>query len=424
VCNDRDSGYDSYAVFDGEQFVWNQPPVADAGGPYAAPEGNTVTFDASGSSDPDGDPLQYRWDFDSNGVWDTAWSTNPTAQSFYDDDHYSTATVEVSDGEEIDTDTASVEIYNVAPTAYAGGPYSGDEASSIGFTGSASDPGSDTHEYRWNIDGSWTAWSADPSASYTWDDDYSGSVTLEVRDDDGGVGSASADVDVYNVAPTVEAGADQTVYSGSAVGASGTYSDPGADTHVAEIAWGDGEVDSIDPAESPVTGSYTYYPIGVYTVTITVTDDDGGVGYDSFDVTVERLPVAIDIKPGSDPNSLNREKKNGRTPVAIINDGTIDPADVNPETVVFAGASPVHWALEDVDGDGDVDMILHFLTQETDIALDSVSATLEADLYDGTQITGEDSVRIVPPNNASGGSDEGTAANDSGNNGKKKDKGK
>ena len=92
--------------------------------------------------------------------------------------------------------------------------------------------------------------------------------------------------------------------------------------------------------------------------------------------------------------------------------------------MVFAGASPVHWALEDVDGDGDVDMILHFLTQETTIALDSVSATLEADLYDGTQITGEDSVRIVPPNNAGGGSDDGVPDNDSGNNGKKKDKGK
>src|SRR5207237_4016529 len=41
----------------------NLAPVANAGGPYSANEGATLSFSASASFDPDGDPLRYDWNF-------------------------------------------------------------------------------------------------------------------------------------------------------------------------------------------------------------------------------------------------------------------------------------------------------------------------------------------------------------------------
>jgi hypothetical protein len=93
----------------------NQPPVADADGPYVADEGAAIEFDASNSTDPNGDSLQYRWDFENDGTWDTGWSPDPTASHTWCDDHTGTAKVEVSDGQLTDTDTASVTVLNVLP---------------------------------------------------------------------------------------------------------------------------------------------------------------------------------------------------------------------------------------------------------------------------------------------------------------------
>lgn len=45
----------------------------------------------------------------------------------------------------------------------------------------------------------------------------------------------------------------------------------------------------------------------------------------------------------------------------------------------------------------DINLILHFKTQDTGIQAGDTSATLYGDLTDGTQIMDEDTVRTIPP---------------------------
>jgi hypothetical protein len=94
---------------------------------------------------------------------------------------------------------------------------------------------------------------------------------------------------------------------------------------------------------------------------------DGVVDIGAFEVQPQIRTVQIDVKPGSDPNSINLAS-NGLIAVAIFTADDFDAAQVDATTVVFAGASAVHSTLEDVDGDGDLDMVLHFQVQDTTLA--------------------------------------------------------
>jgi len=111
------------------------------------------------------------------------------------------------------------------------------------------------------------------------------------------------------------------------------------------------------------------------------------------------ISVDIDIKPGSFPNSINLKSK-GVIPVAILTTDAFDALSVDAATVAFGpdGASPAHEDvhIEDVDYDGDLDMVLHFKTQETGIAAGDTEATLTGQTLDGVPIVGSDSVRTVP----------------------------
>jgi hypothetical protein len=111
-----------------------------------------------------------------------------------------------------------------------------------------------------------------------------------------------------------------------------------------------------------------------------------------------KIEVGIDIKPGSDPNSINPCSR-GKIPVAILTTGSFDASTVDPNTVLFGSncsqAAPVQSALEDVDGDGDIDMILHFNTQDTWIQYGDTSASLTGETVSGQTIQGSDSIKTV-----------------------------
>jgi len=108
------------------------------------------------------------------------------------------------------------------------------------------------------------------------------------------------------------------------------------------------------------------------------------------------LPIAIDIKPGSDPNAIN-VRSQGKVPVAILTTEDFDASTVDVSTVQFGpgAAPPVSYALEDVDGDTDWDLVLHFNTQEMGVACGDIEATLTGQTFEGVQITGTDSIKTV-----------------------------
>lgn len=108
------------------------------------------------------------------------------------------------------------------------------------------------------------------------------------------------------------------------------------------------------------------------------------------------LEAVIDIKPGSDVNSINLKSK-GVVPVAILTTDDFDALAVDSESIMFAGAYPVRWQIEDVDGDGDDDILLHFKTADmTDLSPGSIEAILTGSTLEGVPFSGLDSVNIVP----------------------------
>ena len=111
------------------------------------------------------------------------------------------------------------------------------------------------------------------------------------------------------------------------------------------------------------------------------------------------VPTGIDIKPGSFPNSIKLKNK-GVIPVAILGSATFDVTDVDYSTVCFAGdCTEAHGTVhfEDVNGDGFLDAVLHYETQETNIAFGDTQACLTGQLTDGTFFEGCDSVRTLDP---------------------------
>ena len=110
--------------------------------------------------------------------------------------------------------------------------------------------------------------------------------------------------------------------------------------------------------------------------------------------------LIIDIKPQSDPNSINTFA-NGVIPVAILGGAGCDIFDIDPDTLAFgpAGASPIHRNgphVDDANEDGFLDLVSHYRTEETGIAFGDTVACLTGVLFDGTTFEGCDAVNTVP----------------------------
>ena len=194
-------------------------------------------------------------------------------------------TVWASDGQDFDTFGVFGKRFeeNDPPTAYAGGPYSGTEGWPISLcAANSSDPDDDTLQFRWDFDGDEvydTTWSTDPAIDYSFDDDGSRTVTVQVFD-----GSAhdiaQTEVTVWNASPWVESlTTDSPVVAGDMVTVTISAADVAGDLPLTyEFDFNnDGEYEKHEVSSSDtVTASHVFVGEGVYPIKTRVSDGEGG----------------------------------------------------------------------------------------------------------------------------------------------------
>ncbi len=282
--------------------------VANSGINYSVGEGGSVMLDGSLSFDPDGTIVSYEWDFDYDGVdfnADVLGMTSSFSALGLDGPTIRTVALRVTDEMGLThISTADVFITNRFPAVNLGEDRSGVEGSEVTINPSVSDAGDDMLTYAWSVsasNGQVIANSSDSSFSFTPVDQGVYTVLLIVTDDDGGQMSDTMVVTVSNVGPMVGIGGNMTVGEGTPVTIGGSFSDPGADTlsHVWSVVASNGQV--ID-SHSGSMMSFTPVDNGVYTVTLTVSDEDGGTTSQSTVVTVTNVAPTVNV--GSDMTVL------------------------------------------------------------------------------------------------------------------------
>lgn len=113
-------------------------------------------------------------------------------------------------------------------------------------------------------------------------------------------------------------------------------------------------------------------------------------------------PLTIDIKPGSDPNTV-KLGSGGKIPVAILSTPTFNaPAQIDASSLSFGhfgdetSLAFCNSSGEDVNRDGLPDLVCHFFTAQAGFVENDAAGTLKGKTKDGIPFVATDSVRIIP----------------------------
>jgi len=261
--------------------------------PVTGPEGSEIGVDGA-FHDGDG-TTDFIWQtsgpggtFD-DGANGWSWSYTPTDQGS------GTVDVTTTDTEHTTTDSFDWHVLNVPPTADISnsGPLDEGGTATLSLT-NPFDPSSDDtaagFRYAFSCDGSAlpdTYAAADPSnsATCTFRDDGSFPVAGRIFDKDDGYTEYTTTVDVHNVAPTITGVTSSGTTGVACLGGNGAttlgfaWSDPADahDTYSYDVDWGDGSANATGSgATSPVAGLSHTYAAGSFTISIVVSDEDGG----------------------------------------------------------------------------------------------------------------------------------------------------
>lgn len=265
------------------------PPIADTGGPYLGRQGVAVTFDGSGSRDLDGEIVSWQWNFG-----DGRQASGETFQKTYTEGGIYVVTLTVTDNDGLtDSDTTLAEIgtFSVPPRADPGGPYVGVVGEPISMDGSnSSDTDGTVVSWEWEFGDNVIMNGPEVQHSYGTVGQYL--VTLTVTDNLGATDvsytTATVGIVTDNLPPNADPGGSYLGRTGGTVAFDGSAStDP--DGTIAGYTWdfGDGS-----PPRKGRRVEYSYGQPDSYTVTLTVTDDEGAVNSAATTaVIVDDLPA-------------------------------------------------------------------------------------------------------------------------------------
>ncbi|NIN65976.1 MAG: PKD domain-containing protein [Anaerolineae bacterium] len=302
--------------------VPNEPPTAAFDwSPLTPQEGASVSF-TDLSTDPDGpeDIVSWSWEFGDGG---TSVAQHPT-HTYADDDVYTVNLTVTDSAGNSDKASASITVLDVDPVAdFTWSPPTPLEGEVVTFSDQSVSYDSIV-SWAWDLDGDGLVDSTAVSPTWTYAAAGDYAVTLTVSEADGDVDSQSHTVEVTSLAPPVASftfqPAEPIVGETVTFDASGSY-DP--DGRIVSYSWdfGDGTTGS------GVTAAHSYEAAGTYSVTLTVTDNDGLSGLVSEDVIVSPPP------PGELLGKLKRTWPDWRrayegTPqvlyAKVVNLGTLD----------------------------------------------------------------------------------------------------
>ena len=209
-------------------------------------------------------------------------------------------TYNIWDGELTDQAEVTITVTSVNdnPFADAGEDQSVDEGQDLVLHGTVGDPGLGFLPFAdldivWDL-GDGTLVTGTLTVTHAYVDNGVYTVTLTATDGEGGVGVDTLLVTVANIAPIMEEISDQNLTLGDVLSITVVYIDPGVlDTQTVAIDWGDGLTETFDLAAggSSFELNHNYLESGVFTVTVMITDKDGGFSEQTFTVTVE--PAAL-----------------------------------------------------------------------------------------------------------------------------------
>ncbi|MES9991383.1 MAG: PKD domain-containing protein [Candidatus Thiodiazotropha sp.] len=273
----------------------NQPPVANANGPYTGDVGETIQFSGNGSADADGSIVSYDWTF---GDGTSGVGLSPT-HTYTSPGTYNVTLTVTDNNNAVDSDDTSVSIEpgNQPPTANPSGPYAANVGEELLFDGTASsDADGDIISYEWDFGDGTTATGATPSHTYLAAGSYN--VTLTVTDDGNlsGSGVTTATIGAVNkMAPKAVANGP---YSGT-VNIEMTFNSDGSndpDGSIVSYSWDFGDGNTATEANA----SHTYTDEGTFIVTLTVIDNDGLMDTDTTNAVIgvgNLSPVADAMGP-------------------------------------------------------------------------------------------------------------------------------